>query len=572
MERKVEELHSVEHFAPNPPQRTPLLWLLAGLLVGYPLGHYFLPRSLEAVLLLVSAIVLAVASWRFGGDKSAISSPHRWAWAVCFLAATIAASSVYYSLRQNTAPEEWKELPPRELTLDVRVERMFAPLETYTTQGGLGSILGSELHPEDLVGQRVFFNLRREALPEIIPRGTVWRITGVLSPLDPSGSEFYEYLNLQEVTFAFRHGRLREILHPGSPAARFFAHTRQKLEANLRFGAEGSLSSLGATFAAILTGNRALLTEEQKNLFLLTGTMHLFAVSGLHVMAIAAALYYVLLLFRLPTRYIPLLSLPLLFLYVQVTGAPASAVRAFSMVLFHHLALLGARRPAPLPALAASAVVVLILWPQEIWSAGFRLSYAVVFAIVAFGLPLAQFLTEKAAPPIKRSEKSFPLLHTAGRKAIDFFLNLSAIGLAAGLASIPLSVEYFNIVAPGGLFINLALMPLAGLTVVNGVVSAAVGFLQWESGLLFCNRGAWVLISAMEGIVEAFATKQQLFFYGKFVVSGFYLGVLAGFAFLVSWLHAPPVRSPAKLGWRLLCCALWCIGTTALGLELIQKA
>lgn len=551
------------HVAPTPPQRTPLLWLWLALLLGYPLGHYFPLADGLAPWVLGLSLLLALAGWRCAKPGSRYRAI---GWPIFFLASSVLACAVYYQERRVVPPVEWEELPPRELTLQVRVERLFGSPEEFSSQGGIGQILGSSVWEEELMGQRVFFSVRKVDLPSHPARGSVWEVIGVLEHLDAAENDFHDFLTLSGVHFAFGQGRLREVTDAGSAAMRFFAQGSAKLEGLLRFGSEGSLKSLGATYAAILMGNRSLLSEEQKDRYLLTGTMHLFAVSGLHVMAIAGALYYFLLLCRFPRSRIPLVTLPMLFLYVQVTGAPASAVRAFTMVLFHHLALLGVRRPAPLPALAASAVCVLLVWPEQIWNAGFRLSYAVVFTIITFGLPLAMAVERELARRLRGPDSAGSVWRGMSRLLLSWAGNLSAISLAALLASIPLSLYYFGILAPGGLLLNLVLMPLAGLVVVNGLLSTFAGLLGLDAVLLFFNRGAWVILSAMEGMVESAESWENFFFKASYIWSAAWIIQIGGLLVLISLLHASPpqpvykrpLRAMAPVLWILLGTALWC--------------
>ena len=65
---------------------------------------------------------------------------------------------------------------------------------------------------------------------------------------------------------------------------------------------------------AILLGERRRLPRRTKQLFVESGTMHVFAISGLHVMAIAKVLAVALGLFMIPLRLAGLLSVPLLWL------------------------------------------------------------------------------------------------------------------------------------------------------------------------------------------------------------------------------------------------------------------
>ena len=79
----------------------------------------------------------------------------------------------------------------------------------------------------------------------------------------------------------------------------FCAQQNQKFEQFLRKGSEQNAGFAGITVAMLL-GKKSALSHEQKAIFLATGVMHLFAISGLHVGMIALILFQFLSLLRWP--------------------------------------------------------------------------------------------------------------------------------------------------------------------------------------------------------------------------------------------------------------------------------
>jgi len=82
----------------------------------------------------------------------------------------------------------------------------------------------------------------------------------------------------------------------------------------------------------MMLGEQHELNDEQKTLFRHSGTMHIFTISGLHIAVIAGGLHAVLSLLRLPRVAQFLAGLFTLWLYVQITGAASSALRALAMI------------------------------------------------------------------------------------------------------------------------------------------------------------------------------------------------------------------------------------------------
>src|SRR5262249_47685408 len=109
---------------------------------------------------------------------------------------------------------------------------------------------------------------------------------------------------------------------------------------------------------------------------------HIFAVDGLR-MAILFAIFFTL--FRalgLPRAVIGVALLPLLWFYVALTGWPASAIRATLMLT---IIIVGwaLKRPSDLLNSLFAAALIILLWePQQLFQAGFQLSFFVVLCLI----------------------------------------------------------------------------------------------------------------------------------------------------------------------------------------------
>ena len=171
----------------------------------------------------------------------------------------------------------------------------------------------------------------------------------------------------------------------------------------------------------MLLGRKIELSKAQIERYRMTGTMHFFAISGLHIGVIATVIAQFLLLIRVPRAVAPWIGLPLLYLYVEITGGTPSAIRAFLMAAFFWSSFACQRQRSPFSALMCSAILVLIIDPNQLWSLGFQLSYAVVLSILLFGLPLHQVLTGRCQPyqwlPEHRLERSAARLCLVARQS-----------------------------------------------------------------------------------------------------------------------------------------------------------
>ena len=90
-----------------------------------------------------------------------------------------------------------------------------------------------------------------------------------------------------------------------------------------------------------------------------SGTFHIFSISGLHVGVIATALHALFQILRVPRRAAVFVTVAVLWLYVQVTGAGTPALRAFLMIAFFLSARIFRLPGNSLAALTASALFTL---------------------------------------------------------------------------------------------------------------------------------------------------------------------------------------------------------------------
>ena len=230
---------------------------------------------------------------------------------------------------------------------------------------------------------------------------------------------------------------------------------------------------------AILLGERSALPAATRSAFVRAGTIHVFAISGLHVMIVADVLSWLFTLAAVPRRVAGAVSLVPLWAYVYLVGSPPSAVRAASMASLYLAAPLFRRRPNGLVAWAVTFAAVHLASPASIADVGCRLSFAVTLSIVA-------------------------ACRIVGQSAPEWRKRL-AIALATWAAGIPIAAQAFGTITPGGLLANLVLIPAADITVRAGVVGALASYAS-ETLAAHLNNVAALMTSAMAGVSGAVAS------------------------------------------------------------------
>ena len=122
-------------------------------------------------------------------------------------------------------------------------------------------------------------------------------------------------------------------------------------------------------------GARESSPEELEELFRISGTLHLFAVSGMNVAIIAGLFLGFALLFRIPRHYAVIIVIPFVLFYALLTGLSPSAVRAAVMLSTFLAAYAAREKPRLLNSLGLAALIVLLYDSQQLFLPGFQLSF-----------------------------------------------------------------------------------------------------------------------------------------------------------------------------------------------------
>jgi len=335
--------------------------------------------------------------------------------------------------------------------------------------------------------------------------GTELMISGGLTPIAVDASGYDAWLRAQGATLKLRGGRVLGELAPPSRFALWRQAQQSRLETWLR-ALPWEDSDGGAMLAATMLGRTALLPTDAKEAFMTTGTLHLFAISGLHIAGMAAALLWLAKRVRLPELPSGVVILALLWLYVQVTGASPSSVRAWIMAAFLWGGRASERDTPALQSLALACAVTLILTPEACTDAGFQLSYAAVLGIIAAGGPAANLCAQPTEEErLTPTEAQTPTQKLRWRLR-KFLLGGLCVSLAATLAGTPLTLGLFGSASWGGIFVNLVLVPLSEIPLMLGMASVAFSVSDWlAKPAAWINGLAAALLHVMTWIAQACA-------------------------------------------------------------------
>jgi competence protein ComEC len=230
-------------------------------------------------------------------------------------------------------------------------------------------------------------------------------------------------------------------------------------------------AELAGLTSALALGDKSQLSMEQRTSFANAGAMHVLAVSGLHVGILLAILQWMF--FQIPflrhrNAYI-VCALIIVWLFALLTGLAPSVFRAtlmFSMLGVGHL--LG-RRFFSLNAILVSALFILMLDGSALFDIGFQLSYLAILGISLFFQPVQS------------------ILHLP-HKWLRYIWDGVAVGIAAQIGTLPISLYYFHQFPNYFVLTNIGLLLLSGIALGVVLLFFLTHFIPYVSDLV-----TWVM-------------------------------------------------------------------------------
>lgn len=241
----------------------------------------------------------------------------------------------------------------------------------------------------------------------------------------------------------------------------------------------------GSMLEAILLGKRIDVDSDINEDFVKTGTVHILAISGLHVGLLASMFILLFKIFRLPFKiWVLPLALLLIFYCVMVDNRPP-VTRATIMILVFLFGRVLKREQDLLNTLAFSALVILFFNPNNLFDIGFQLSFLTVGSIVYFTPQLERIFIKRYYLPVPENGVRL------------YVLRLLLVSLSAWLGSAPLIARYFNIFSPITIIANLFIVPWMFFVLATSLTFILFGAFSYILGLVFsgaCSSAILTLV------------------------------------------------------------------------------
>ena len=281
---------------------------------------------------------------------------------------------------------------------------------------------------------------------------------------------------------------------------------RQSIRERLSRGLEDQPAELSVIQAMVL-GSAEETDPRIEDDFRRSGTLHVFAVSGLHVSLVCLIFYQLLRVVGLRRGHRLVVLVVLVFGYAYLTGWRPSAARAALMITVVLASASVQRRSSLVNTLGGAGVALLFFDTHQLFQAGFQLSFGVLLAIgLLAGLFLGAWRSWVELDPFLP-----PALATGSQRAGVWLrgqgAGLLGVSLAAWLGSLPLMWHHFQTVTPAGILANCLLVPLAFFCLALASLSLVASLVPLAASVqVLLNQTCAFFASLMMSSADGFAS------------------------------------------------------------------
>ena len=282
--------------------------------------------------------------------------------------------------------------------------------------------------------------------------------------------------------------------------------SRQWMEKALLRGISQEDRNLAGIILAMVLGAREESPDDIEDFFRLSGTMHIFAVSGLHVAVVASLFWFVLKWLGVSRTTSVLLIIPAILFYALLTGLRPSSFRAAVMLSIFLAGFALRQRASPVNAIGVAGLLLLLIDSQQLFLPGFQLSFCVVLALALSASHLTAWLHRPFEIDAYLPRKRVPMWRRGTDDFLRLFAGLAAISLASWLGSVLLMSTHFRGISPIGLIANIFMVPLAGVIVVVAGSSVTLSLVKLGFLSAILNHLNLGLASFLALLAQFFAT------------------------------------------------------------------
>jgi len=290
------------------------------------------------------------------------------------------------------------------------------------------------------------------------------------APVAPGAFDFQRFAYFKQIgAFGFSYKDPVVIKPAEGTFSLWLEHLRQKVGARIIAAMPAREAGIAN---ALMTGERAAISEQDNQEMRDSGIVHIISISGLHISMIAGVVFFTVrfLMALFPTfavyhpikKYAAVIALLVTVLYMFMVGGTVPTVRSVIMTGIILLAIMLDRIPLSLRVVAIAAMLIIVLAPDAVMGASFQMSFMAVMGLVAFYEATRNYWVD-----IYRNSGWF-------KRGLIYLTGVCITTVIASIATAPFSIYHFQQFANYGLLGNLLAVPLTSFIVMPAILLAYV--------------------------------------------------------------------------------------------------
>ena len=559
--------------------------MLKIILLGWIAGIALMGQSLQAWMSFTDLMIpVSLMLWGIYFFKPITSTKYPWFKTILIISSIFSLFNLGYRYADHALLER---LSHKETLVRATSEVVYVRQMGEKTENGIKQpveiLSQSENHVTWLISiNDVLLENLAQAHDSLLP-GHYYQITGVVKPVhgyaNAGGFDQEKWFVQQNWMSGFEVHQIQELNKDEVYRLGFQTHLRQQDQLwqrfrlsveRLRLDYRGELHQQSfrykALMLALLTGDRSLLDRDTETLFQRFGISHLLAISGPHVLILAAIMTWLMtrlihhvkpeLYLKYPRQVFTVLPFTsLVLLYTAFVGFEIPALRTLLVVIISSLFLLFRSEIKPFSVLILSASLNLLFDPFSILSAAFWLSYGACFILLKIYQTVRH---QQSHHTLKLKQKIGQTIQVLVESQWKIFIAL-----------LPLMLIFFKQVTWIAPLANLIVIPFLGAVIIPLNILAALVWLLVPSLGLLCfqlNDGLiQILFMSLKGLDHVFHPQLHAFALTPLALFSFSLGICILFlprqtvpkfwaalcispVFLVAWVKSDPQLSVIDVG------------------------
>jgi competence protein ComEC len=295
-------------------------------------------------------------------------------------------------------------------------------------------------------------------------------------PTQPGAYDFARAAYFEEIgAVGYAYGKPNAIVPPRGPTFREsirlgVEHLRWRMSARIHSVLPGST---GAIAAALITGDRGGISEDDDQALRDAGLAHVLAIAGLHMALVGLGLFWAVraLLALFPPialaypikKWAALAALGGAAFYLVISGGAPATVRAFVMMATMLVAILFDRPALSMRSVALAAAIILLATPEALIGPSFQMSFAAVAGLVA----VAEWEQARAANRVDYSPLPLPGVRR-------YLRGIATTSLVGSIATMPFAAFHFDRATHYAVLGNLGAMPIMGFVTMPAAALSVI--------------------------------------------------------------------------------------------------